>query len=134
MRGVNRARCVTSSPARFNQMLRNRGIIGLIIAPLRNENDTLPIDWEHFAAVAVAFTLRRPDIPRVGSDHGQSIRLAIAECRRHGYRRIGFAVQRTILDRVEQQWLAGLLVEHAETSPRSMVPPLLAEPWSESTF
>jgi LacI family transcriptional regulator len=119
------------TPARFNQMLRSRGIIGLIIAPLRNENDTLPIEWEHFAAVAVAFTLRRPDIPRVGSDHGQSIRLAVAECRRRGYRRIGLAVGRSIMERVEQQWLAGFLVEHAT---RSVVPPLLADPWSESTF
>ncbi len=122
------------TPARFNQMLRNRGIIGLIVAPLRNENDTLPIEWEHFAAVAVAFTLRRPNIPRVGSDHGQSIRLAIAECRRRGYRRIGLAVQRTIIDRVEQQWLAGFLVEHAEMPARSMLAPLLANPWSEGTF
>lgn len=122
------------TPARFNQMLRNRGIIGLIIAPLRNESDTLPIQWEYFAAVAVAFTLRPPHIPRVGSDHGQSMRLAIAECRRRGYRRIGLAVQRTIMERVEQQWLAGFLVEHAQTLPRSRVVPLLADPWSESTF
>jgi DNA-binding LacI/PurR family transcriptional regulator len=122
------------SPARFNQMLRNRGIIGLIVAPLRNDTDTVPIQWEHFAAVAIAFTLQRPDIPRVGSDHGQSIRLAIAECRRRGYRRIGLAVQRSIMERVEQQWLAGFLVEHAGISPRSTPAPLLAEPWSESTF
>jgi DNA-binding LacI/PurR family transcriptional regulator len=122
------------SPVRFNQMLRNRGIIGLIIAPLRNEHDTLPIQWEHFAAVAIAFTLHRPDIPRVGSDHGQSIRLAIAQCRRRGYRRIGLAVQRSIMERVERQWLAGYLVEHAENSHRSMLEPLVADTWSESTF
>lgn len=122
------------TPARFNQMLRSRGILGLIIAPLRNEADTLPIQWEHFAAVAMAFTLRQPDIPRVGNDHGQSIRLAIAQCRQRGYRRIGLAVQRTIMERVEQQWLAGYLVEHAGLSPRSIPAPLLADPWSERTF
>lgn len=122
------------TPARFNQMLRNRGIVGVLVAPLRNESDTLPLQWEHFAAVAIAFTLRRPDIPRVGCDHGQSTRLAIAECRRRGYRRIGLAVQRTIIERVEQQWLAGFLVEHAEMSVRSVVAPFLADPWSERTF
>lgn len=122
------------TPARFNQMLRNRGILGLIIAPLRNESDTVPIEWEHFAAVATAFTLQRPDIPRVGTDHSQSIRLAIAQCRRRGYRRIGLAVERSIMERVEQQWLAGFLVEHAGNSPRSMLAPLIADTWSESTF
>jgi LacI family transcriptional regulator len=122
------------TPARFNRMLRNRGILGLIIAPLRNEQDTLPIEWEHFAAVAMAFTLRRPAIPRVGSDHGQAIRLAIAECRNRGYRRIGLAVQRAIMERIEQQWLAGFMLEHAERSSASMLVPLVAEPWSERTF
>lgn len=122
------------TPARFNLMLRSRGIVGLIIAPLRNESDTLPLQWEHFAAVAMAFTLRRPDVPRVGSDHGQSVRLAVAQCRHHGYRRIGLAVQRSVMERVEQQWLAGFLVEHANMSPRSMLAPLLADPWSEFTF
>lgn len=122
------------TPARFNQMLLTRGILGLIIAPLRNENDTLPIRWEHFAAVAMAFTLQRPEIPRVGSDHGQSIRLAIAQCRRRGYRRIGLAVQRSILERVEHQWLAGYLVEHAEAAPRSVPAPFVADTWSENTF
>jgi LacI family transcriptional regulator len=122
------------TPARFSQMLRNRGIIGLIIAPLRNGNDTLAIQWEHFAAVAMAFTLQRPDIPRVGSDHGQSIRLAITRCRERGYRRIGLAVQRTIMERVEMQWLAGYLVEHTAAPAPSIVAPLIAETWSEDTF
>ncbi|MBC7366555.1 MAG: hypothetical protein H7343_07060 [Undibacterium sp.] len=108
-------------------MLRNRGILGLILAPLRNENDTLPVQWEHFAAVAIAFPLRRPEIPRVGNDHGQSIRLAIAQCRARRYRRIGLAVQRSTMDRVEQLWPAGFLVEHAESSPGSMLTPLALE-------
>jgi DNA-binding LacI/PurR family transcriptional regulator len=122
------------TPARFNSMLRNRGILGLIIAPLRNDSDTVPIQWERFAAVALAFTLHRPDIPRVGNDHSHSIRLAIAECHRRGYRRIGLALQRTILDRVEQQWLAGFLVEHAYPVRRTAPPPLIAEPLTEDIF
>ncbi len=122
------------TPARYNQMLRNRGIIGLIIAPLRNENDTLPIQWEHFTAVATAFTLRRPNIPRVGSDHGHSILMAIEQCRRRGYKRIGLAVQRSIMARVEHQWMAGYLVECANRPSRPALPPLVADNWSEAIF
>lgn len=120
--------------ARFNQVLRSRGILGLIIAPLRNDSDTAPIEWEHFAAVALAFTLHRPAIPRVGNDHNQSMRLAIAECRRRGYRRIGLVVPPSIEERVEHQWLAGFLVEHAYPTRRAAPSPLIAETLPEENF
>ncbi len=122
------------TPARFNRVLRNRGILGLIIAPLRTDSDTLPIQWAHFAAVAMAFTLRHPSIPHVGNDHNQSIRLAIAECRQRGYHRIGLALPRTVMERVEAQWLAGYLVEHAYPERQTTLAPLLAEPLTERSF
>lgn len=119
------------TPARFNDVLRSRGIPGLIIAPLRNDGETVPIQWEHFAAVAVAFTLKSPSIPRVGNDHCQSMRLAIAECRRRGHRRIGLALQRSVMERVEEQWLAGFLVEHSYPARRTAPVPLIAETLTE---
>lgn len=113
------------TPERFHQVLTARGIVGLIVAPVRHGGDTLPILWDHFSAVAVGFTLRRPAIPRIGSDHGQSARLAIKECRRRGYRRIGFVVAQGQLTRVEEQWLAGYLTEHAHPSVLPHPPPLV---------
>lgn len=122
------------TPARFNQVLRSRGILGLIIAPLRNDSDTAPIQWEHFAAVGLAFTLQRPAIPRVGNDHHHSIRLAITECRRRGYRRIGLVVPPSIMERVEEQWLAGYLVEHTYPVLQVAPAPLIAESLPEENF
>ena len=122
------------TPTRYNDILRSRGIAGLIIAPLRNETDTLPIQWEHFSAVATAFTLRHPNILRVGNDHSMSVRQAIAQCRSYGYKRIGLAVQSYIMDRVEQQWLAGYLVERATLYPRPVLSPLIATEWNEGAF
>ena len=122
------------TPVRYNHMLRSRGILGLIIAPLRHDSDTVPIQWDHFAAVALAFTLQRPAIPRVGNDHNQSMRLAIAECRRRGYRRIGLAVQRNVMERIEEQWLAGFLVEHALPACRAAPQPLITETLAEESF
>lgn len=122
------------TPARADQVLRSRGIVGLVIAPLRHGGDTLPLSWEHFAAVGVAFTLQRPFIPRVGNDHGQSARRAVQECRRRGCRRIGLALQRNIVERVEEQWLAGYLTEHAFPERRAHPPPLIAERLDATTF
>jgi DNA-binding LacI/PurR family transcriptional regulator len=119
------------TPERFHQVLTARGIVGMIVAPLRHGGDTLPLLWNHFAAVAVGFTLRSPAIPRIGSDHGQSVRLAIKECRRRGYRRIGFVVTHGQLTRVEEQWLSGYLTEHAYPAALSHPSPFVVDEISE---
>jgi len=122
------------SPARANQVLRNRGILGLIVAPVHSGVDPLPLQWEHFAAVGIAFTMHQPNIPRVGHDHGQSVRLAIQECRRRGYKRLGLALQRSLLERVEEQWLSGFLIEHSYPRKASHPAPFIADQWTEETF
>jgi LacI family transcriptional regulator len=122
------------SPARANQVLQNRGIIGLIVGPVHSELKTLPLEWDRFAAVGIAFTSNQPNIPRVGNDHEQSVRLAIRECRRRGYRRIGLAVQRNILERIEEQWLAGFQIEHTYPKRTRHARPLIAEKMNEETF
>lgn len=122
------------TPTRANQVLRNRGILGLIVAPVHSGLKTLPLEWDQFAAVGIAFTMNSPDIPRVGNDHGQSARLAIRECRRRGYRRIGLAVQRSVLERVEEQWLAGFQIEHSYPKKVSHPAPLITDQWNEETF
>ncbi len=122
------------TPARANQVLCNRGIIGLIVAPVHSGLKTLPLDWDQFAAVGIAFTLNQPNIPRVGNDHAQSVRLAIRECHRRGYRRIGLAVQRNVLERIEEQWLAGFQVEHSYPKKMPHARPLIAEQLNEETF
>ena len=122
------------TPTRANQVLRNRGILGLIVAPVHSGLKTLPLEWNQFAAVGIAFTMNSPNIPRVGNDHGQSVRLAVRECRRRGYRRIGLAIQRSVLERIEEQWLAGFLIEHSYPKKIPHAPPLVADQWNEETF
>ena len=115
------------TPERFHQVLTARGIVGVIVAPLRHGGDTLPVLWDNFSAVAVGFTLRSPAIPRIGSDHGQSVRLAIKECRRRGYHRIGFVVAHGQLTRVEEQWLSGYLTEHTYPETLAHPPPFVVD-------
>ncbi len=122
------------TPARANQVLYNRGIIGLIVAPVHSGLKTLPLDWDQFAAVGIAFTLNSPNIPRVGNDHGESARLSICECRRRGYRRIGLAIQSSIMERIEEQWLGGYLIEHSYPKKVSYPRPLITDEWDQQTF
>jgi LacI family transcriptional regulator len=115
------------TPERFHQVLTARGIVGVIVAPLRHGGDSLALEWDQFAAVAVGFSLRAPAIPRIGNDHGQSARLAIAECHRRGYQRIGLVLDRVQMSRVEEQWLSGFLTEHAYPVSQRHPPPLILD-------
>jgi len=122
------------TPDRLNQVLLERGILGVIVAPLRTGTTTLPLAWDQFTAVGIAFTLQAPNLPRIGNDHGQSVRRAIRECWDRGYRRIGLALRRTHSEWVEEQWLAGYLVEHNYPKAVAHPRPLIADSWEEKAF
>jgi len=122
------------TPVRASQVLYNRGIIGLIVAPVHSGLKTLPLEWDKFAAVGIAFTLNSPNIPRVGNDHGESVRLSVRECLRRGYRRIGLAVQASVMERIEEQWLAGYQIEHLYPKKRPHPRPFISDGWNEKAF
>ncbi len=75
---------------RFSEMLKARGIRGLIIPPRRKQG-FLKLDWDHFSAVTIGFSLAHPFLNRVLHDHMTSTMYAMRHLRRLGYRRIGFA-------------------------------------------
>lgn len=122
------------SPQRFAGMLHARGILGLIVAPLPNANVSLEFPWDEFAAVALGTTLHRPALHRVANDLFHSMMIAMEECHRLGYRRIGLALRSTVNQKVQRRWLAGYLLAQSELPGLAIVPPLLAEPLSEEAF
>lgn len=122
------------SPQRFAGMLHARGILGLIVAPLPNANVSLDFPWEEFAAVALGTTLQRPALHRVANDLFHSMVIAMEECHRLGYRRIGLALRSTVNQKVQRRWLAGYLLAQSELPGLKSVPPLIAEPLSQDAF
>ena len=122
------------TPRRFSNMLHARGILGLIVAPLPEANSTIELDWEGFAAVALGTTLARPVLHRVVNDLFHSMMIAMEQCYRLGYRRIGLALRATVNQKVERRWLAAYLLAQSELSGLAPLAPLLAEPLSEDAF
>jgi LacI family transcriptional regulator len=114
------------SETRFSEILFNRNIHGLLVAPLPEGGSTLGIDWARFATGTIAFSLASPAIHRASNDQYQSIYAALTELGRLGYRRVGLAITNEQDVRVQRKWSAGYLVYHQSIAPERRVPSLLA--------
>lgn len=104
--------------ARLEQVLMARGIRGVVFAPFPATGSTLAQSWEHHAMAAVGFSLAQPPVHRAVNHQIHSIRLAIRELLKLGYRRIGLVMSRHEDARVEHNWLSSVLLtqhEHAGT-------------------
>ncbi|MBI2497319.1 MAG: LacI family DNA-binding transcriptional regulator [Opitutae bacterium] len=115
------------TPRRYVQMLRARGILGLLVAPLPHGERTIELDFKDFAVVGIDMSVASPLIERVSNDHFQSALLAVQKCRELGYRRIGFVMSRHVSERLESRWLAGCMLAESSIPPRQRVRTLMPE-------
>jgi len=96
--------------------LYNRGIRGLLIAPLFSPRGHLSLDWSRFSSVALGYTLVRPRMNRVSTTHYQAVTLAMRQLRAAGRRRIGWVGSSVVDERTDRLWLSGFLSERRSTS------------------
>lgn len=94
---------------RMSTVLQARGIVGLLIAPVPSPVDTIAMEWERFSAVCFGYSMQEPNLHRVTNHQIHSIRLAVAELTRLGYRRIGLALELAKDVRVDYNWTSGFL-------------------------
>ena len=119
------------TPARFTQILRARGILGLLIAPLPHGERTIELDFSGFAVVGSDLSVATPLVERVSNDHFQSALLAVSHCRELGYRRIGFIINRQVSARLDNRWLGACHLALSEMPPGQRIEPLLFDSPSE---
>jgi LacI family transcriptional regulator len=110
---------------RMSAILQARGIAGVLVAPLPSPVGVIELDWERFAAVGLGYSMRAPGVHRVTNHQIHSIRLALAEVQRLGYRRVGLALEESKDVRVDYNWSTGLLPYQMSLRPRDRVKPHL---------
>jgi len=123
------------TPQRVSHILFNRGILGLIVAPLAVAQGHLRLEWNRFATVALGHSLAKPQVHRFTNHQFRSMRLVMKHLRQLGYRRIGLALPASLNQRVTQLWLGGFLVEPIRPGS-AFIPPLLLKDkdWGEARF
>lgn len=122
------------SPRRLSRVLYSRGIRALVIAPAFEVGTKLELEWEHFAAVTIGYTIASPELHRTSHAHYNGMFLALRELDRKGYRRIGYVTRSEQDERVNHQWLGSLLAFQRELDPAARVEPLLSPDLALPTF
>jgi LacI family transcriptional regulator len=92
---------------RLSEILRARGITGLLIGPSSDLELDLALSWDAFSCVQLGSGRLRPTLHRVVNDHYQSAMLAIQECHALGYRRPGLVLQTSLSACHDHRWEAG---------------------------
>ena len=95
-------------PDRIRRILRNRGIRGMVIAPLKEVGEDFPFSLQHFAAVSLSHTTKEA-LHRCTPHHYANMKLALNHLRGKGFRRIGFCSSRFWDQRVRGLYAAAYL-------------------------
>jgi LacI family transcriptional regulator len=125
------------SPQRLCKILETRGIQGLLVAPIEEQDSRLTFAWDRFCSVSLCRNLVWPKINVVDHNHHHSIKLAWHELVRRGYRKIGLVVMEVSVAISDYEWLAShymqqrLWHERDQTEP---VEPLIVRDWSRADF
>lgn len=124
---------------RLASIIWNRGIEGVVIAPLQGKlsgRDARDLDFEldRFAAVEISETFETPDLDRSIHDQYTSMQRCLHELCALGYRRIGFVVEDSLDLRVNGKWTASFLEHRNRHGEGDLLPPLILPGTSQSSF
>lgn len=113
---------------RATDILVTRGIEGIIVPPIYEHSGPYqPIDWNHFCAVALNYSITSPALHRVCYNHMHGMVMHLEMLRGLGYRRIGITITNDMNVRTGWHWLGAFLAEQRLVPTSCVVEPLLVE-------
>ncbi|MDR1279754.1 MAG: LacI family transcriptional regulator [Opitutaceae bacterium] len=122
------------------RMLDARRIRGIILHLMRDDFESLAIDKDQFAFVAIGVPVVGRQVDFVCNDHGHSVQLAIRNLLRLGYRRPGLALDGNRPEHSESAMLSSMLLSQFRIhSGRGggkfhRIHPLVTRDWTPATF
>ncbi len=124
------------SARRLSQILRARGIHGMVIALHHDwlEVSDVMIAWEEFALATVEHTVPSPRMHEVCTDGFSTIGRAIQRLLEDGCRRIGIAMHRRMDDHANHTWLAGYQAFQALARSTDRIPHFITAEWGRREF
>lgn len=123
------------SQRRMSEILRARGIDGVIVAPLPDPHGSLTeFRWEYFSAVSLGYSLADPKLCRSCNHQFHAMQLLMMELHRKGYRDIGMAMRTDHDVRVNHNWQGGYFVGRNLIQGHRDIPPLLTTDWDREVF
>lgn len=115
------------SPARLADILRARGIPGVILAPVSCTRPSRFDAWNDFAIVTIGWSVSEAWLPRSSFHHFQNILLAWDTLAARGYQRIGLVHTVEQSRRSALTYLGGFLARSHMRPPQARVQPLAVD-------
>lgn len=120
--------------AQVDRIMVNRGIRGVIVAPMPLNLKRLAFDWSHYAWAAVGYSFQQQVMNRVANAHFAGLVTCYERLRQAGCKRIGCVLSRDEDKRARYYWQAA-----ARSAPHihggAVVPPLMFEvPFTRREF
>lgn len=122
------------SSKRLAQILRARGITGVVIGPSPGLPRAPELDWTDFAPVKIGVPFADLSLPCAVSNHYRAMLVVIERLAALGYRRPGLVLQEHQTIKTSNLWLAPLLIHWQHARPSDRVPPLVMSLWREENF
>jgi LacI family transcriptional regulator len=119
------------TPARLAQILRARGIRGVIVGPLQDQHATIDFPWDEFASGTLGYSLHVPSLSRACHAHFRGMYRSMDELIARGYRRIGYVTSQDFEGRVNSLWGAAYRFNQHRLPERSRIEPLVFEAEAE---
>lgn len=122
------------STRRLTEILRARGIAGVIVGPRPSPLAGTFLEWSHFSAAVVGMPLHQLSLHRAGSFHTRNIELVLTALAARGYRRPGLALLDVQAHTTDPGWLAGWSFYQQSLPPARRVPLLVLPTLVERPF
>ena len=120
------------SAERIGCILQARNILGILVAPLRENITSLNFDFTPFAAVTLSFTLSgEQPLHATLADEFYNMKLILKKLQERGYRRIGFALEEEHEKRSNHRWTGAFLTEQLHGLQGVAIPPLIYPGWNK---
>ncbi|CAM3032383.1 LacI family DNA-binding transcriptional regulator [Rariglobus hedericola] len=117
-----------------SSVLFNRGIKGLVIAPLPVESGQLDLTWKCFCAVAIGNSLTSPLLDYAAFDHHKAMQAVLERLHERGYQRIGLFLIYRSSERLRYAPLDAYMGEQHRRPPEFPLPPLLTDGMDSGEF
>lgn len=109
---------------RLEQILRARGIVGVVLSPVTTAEASLTLgwDWSHFAPAVIGNVTWTPELHHAGHHHFLGMRMTLQELEQLGCVRPAAVIEQKSNERSKRAWEAAFLTHHRQPkAARSLV-------------
>lgn len=102
------------SDERLQEIIRARGIVGVVLSPVLSNEATLALNWEwsDFAVAVVGNVTWTPELHHAGHHHFLGMRMAVLELEKLGCTRPAALLEAGTNERAKRAWEAAFLTHH----------------------